>query len=153
MALHGKMVKFKLPYPNVRSPNSPNWSWYHVHDSQKLQKSLSPRCKQAQQWFDSLSGTTQTIWSNTSFDALYRSESLSLWCYCSLSSQCLVWNRGTKTPLNFDTYDNIFVQVVGSKYLRLYGKNETKHLYVLKNQKDALSYGKQGNISPLACYV
>jgi len=56
---------------------------------------------------------------------------------------------GTRTPLHFDSYDNLFVQVVGSKYVRLYEKTETSKLYVIKN--DDNNYAKQGNMSAVDC--
>ena len=54
---------------------------------------------------------------------------------------------GTRTPLHFDSYDNIFVQLVGAKYVRIYGAHETSRLYVSK--KD--SFGAQGNMSAVDC--
>ena len=32
---------------------------------------------------------------------------------------------GTKTPLHFDSYENVFVQIVGVKYVRIYPKSTT----------------------------
>ncbi|KAK5126101.1 hypothetical protein LTR85_011456 [Meristemomyces frigidus] len=37
--------------------------------------------------------------------------------------------KGTKTPLHTDPYHNIFCQVVGYKYIRLYPPSETPNLY------------------------
>ena len=54
---------------------------------------------------------------------------------------------GTRTPLHYDTYDNLLVQLVGAKYVRLYSKSSSPKLYVSKNQ----SYGGQGNMSDLDC--
>ena len=56
---------------------------------------------------------------------------------------------GTRTPCHFDSYDNLFVQIVGAKYVRLYNSNETDRLYVM-NQSDS-KYGKQGNMSAIDC--
>ena len=56
---------------------------------------------------------------------------------------------GTRTPLHYDSYDNLFVQIVGAKYIRLYHPRETSNLHVMK-QSDT-SYGKQGNISSVDC--
>lgn len=56
---------------------------------------------------------------------------------------------GTRTPLHFDSYDNLFVQVVGSKYIRLYDKSETSKLYVIKGNDN--SYSRQGNMSAVDC--
>ena len=54
---------------------------------------------------------------------------------------------GTRTPLHFDSYDNLFVQVAGAKYIRLYSPQDTPKLYVKKDG----SYGLQGNMSELDC--
>jgi len=54
---------------------------------------------------------------------------------------------GTRTPLHFDSYDNLLVQLVGAKYVRLYEKENTPQLYVRKDK----SYGGQGNMSELDC--
>ena len=60
-----------------------------------------------------------------------------------------VWigTGGTRTPLHFDTYDNLLVQVVGVKYVRLYAVVATPNLYMTKDS----SYGLQGNMSQLDC--
>jgi lysine-specific demethylase 8 len=60
-----------------------------------------------------------------------------------------VWigTGGTRTPLHFDSYDNLLVQLVGAKYVRLYGPGETPKLYVAKDK----SYGLQGNMSGVDC--
>ena len=36
---------------------------------------------------------------------------------------------GTVTACHFDTYDNLFAQVAGFKYIRLYAPSETPKLY------------------------
>jgi len=61
-----------------------------------------------------------------------------------------VWigTAGTRTPLHFDSLDNLFVQVAGCKYVRLYDAKETSKLYVMQND---VSYGKQGNMSSVDC--
>jgi len=56
---------------------------------------------------------------------------------------------GTRTPLHFDSYDNLLVQLVGAKYVRLYEKECSQQLYVNVN-KDS-SFGGQGNMSELDC--
>ncbi|KAL3918168.1 MAG: hypothetical protein SGILL_004366 [Bacillariaceae sp.] len=60
-----------------------------------------------------------------------------------------VWmgTGGTRTPLHFDSYDNLLVQIVGAKYVRLYAREHTPKLYVSTNK----SYGLQGNMSDLDC--
>ena len=54
---------------------------------------------------------------------------------------------GTRTPLHFDSYDNLFIQIVGVKYVRLYKTSETPKLYVSSKS----SYGLQGNMSEVDC--
>ena len=54
---------------------------------------------------------------------------------------------GTRTPLHFDSYSNIFVQLVGVKYIRIYSADETPRLYVSKRE----SFGLQGNMSDVDC--
>jgi len=63
-----------------------------------------------------------------------------------------VWigTGGTRTPLHFDSYDNLLVQIVGVKYIRLYHQRESKRLYVLQRSKIAL-HSKQGNMSQINC--
>jgi hypothetical protein len=56
---------------------------------------------------------------------------------------------GTRTPLHFDSYDNIFVQVVGAKYVRLYDYSEKNKLYVIRSND--VSYARQGNMSAVNC--
>ena len=56
---------------------------------------------------------------------------------------------GTRTPLHFDSYNNLFVQVVGCKYIRIYDQKETCNLYVIRG-RDA-SYARQGNMSAVDC--
>jgi lysine-specific demethylase 8 len=60
-----------------------------------------------------------------------------------------VWmgTGGTRTPLHFDSYDNLLVQLVGAKYVRLYDRDATPNLYVSQDK----SYGLQGNMSNLDC--
>ena len=57
---------------------------------------------------------------------------------------------GTRTPLHFDSYDNLFIQLVGCKYIRLYHPKETPKLYV---SSDKEGYGLQGNMSEVDCEV
>ena len=49
--------------------------------------------------------------------------------------------------MHYDSLDNLFVQISGTKYVRLYGAEETSKLYVTKNA----TYGKQGNMSSIDC--
>jgi hypothetical protein len=60
-----------------------------------------------------------------------------------------VWmgTGGTRTPLHFDSYDNLFVQLVGAKYVRLYPRDATPNLYVSTSG----TYGLQGNMSDVDC--
>lgn len=60
-----------------------------------------------------------------------------------------VGTGGTRTPCHFDSYDNLLVQIVGAKYVRLYESKETGNLYVMN--QSASNYGKQGNISTIDC--
>ena len=72
-------------------------------------------------------------------------------CGPSGPSHVNVWigTGGTRTPLHFDSYDNLLVQVVGSKIVRLYDMEETCNLYVLS--KGERSYANQGNMSAIDC--
>lgn len=54
---------------------------------------------------------------------------------------------GTRTPLHFDSYDNILVQIAGAKYVRVYASGETPKLYVTKNS----THASQGNMSSVDC--
>lgn len=54
---------------------------------------------------------------------------------------------GTRTPLHFDSYDNLLIQLVGAKYVRVYDPKETSRLYVSRDK----GYGLQGNMSELNC--
>ena len=54
----------------------------------------------------------------------------------------------TRTPLHYDSYDNLFVQIAGVKYVRIYDASESSKLYTLTN--DA-SVGVQRNMSELNC--
>jgi lysine-specific demethylase 8 len=60
-----------------------------------------------------------------------------------------IWmgSGGTRTPLHYDSYDNLLVQLVGSKYVRLYSSEDTPKLYGSTNR----SYGLQGNMSDVDC--
>ena len=61
-----------------------------------------------------------------------------------------VWmgTGGTRTPLHFDSYDNLLVQLVGAKYVRLYAPCCAPNLYV---NKEAGGFGSQGNMSEVDC--
>jgi lysine-specific demethylase 8 len=60
-----------------------------------------------------------------------------------------VWigSGGTRTPLHYDSFGNMFVQLVGVKYVRIYRRDETPKLYISK----ASSYAAQGNMSEINC--
>jgi Cupin-like domain len=71
--------------------------------------------------------------------------------------ETMMWvgTGGTRTPLHFDSYDNLFVQVVGCKYVRLYAPDQTPKLYVSHEESDdsllLAKLARQGNMSPLDC--
>ena len=58
-----------------------------------------------------------------------------------------VWigTDGTVTALHTDSYENLFLQVAGYKYVRLYPPSETRRLYVGGRQGE----GAQGNLSQI----
>ncbi len=56
---------------------------------------------------------------------------------------------GTRTPCHYDSYDNLLVQIVGAKYVRLYHSKYSGNLYVMKKSEN--NYSKQGNISAVDC--
>ena len=62
-----------------------------------------------------------------------------------------VWigTGGTRTPLHYDSYDNVLIQLVGIKYVRVYNINQSTKLPLLSDA----SYGKQGNMSSFNCEV
>ncbi len=71
-------------------------------------------------------------------------------CYESRPKHVNAWigTGGTRTPLHFDSYDNLLVQLVGCKYVRLYDKSETDKLYVIR---EGATYANQGNMSAVDC--
>jgi hypothetical protein len=62
-----------------------------------------------------------------------------------------VGTGGTRTPLHFDSYDNLLVQLVGVKYVRLYATEDTYKLPKLAVNVEASAFGLQGNMSSLNC--
>jgi len=64
----------------------------------------------------------------------------------------LVWigPRGTVSPLHTDPYDNVFAQIVGQKYVRLYSTSEDSRLYpfpeLLTNTSQVASDITQGAV-------
>lgn len=78
-------------------------------------------------------------------------EGLEMWpILCgegALIRNCWIGTAGTRTPLHYDAYDNLLVQIVGYKYVRLYDRSYSNRLYVSNDGK----YGLQGNISELDC--
>ena len=63
-------------------------------------------------------------------------------------SRVNVWfgSEGTVTPLHFDSYDNLLVQIVGHKYVRLYAPDQTEFLYASSSSEATMA---QQNISPV----
>jgi Cupin-like domain/SET domain len=64
-----------------------------------------------------------------------------------------VGTGGTRTPLHFDNYDNLLVQLVGVKYVRLYAVDATDELPRLSGSGECSSLGLQGNMSSLNCEI
>lgn len=61
-----------------------------------------------------------------------------------------VWmgTGGTRTPLHYDSYDNLLIQLVGYKYVRVYATSETDKLYVIRGDGGVSA---QGNMSAVNC--
>ena len=78
---------------------------------------------------------------------LYNSAPFSIFSLTKLLFIVFLCLLGTRTPLHFDSYDNLFVQLVGAKYVRLYDTDQTDKLYVSKDG----NYGLQGNMSKVNC--
>jgi len=61
----------------------------------------------------------------------------------------------TITPLHFDSYYNLFVQIQGFKYIRLYAADQTPFLYVISKESlttgSSSSIAAQGNLSQVVC--
>jgi hypothetical protein len=65
-----------------------------------------------------------------------------------------VWigTGGTRTPLHYDSYDNLLVQLVGVKYVRLYNRSETPKLSIATtSNKKSSAHALQGNMSDVDC--
>jgi hypothetical protein len=76
---------------------------------------------------------------------------------CAVSPlHCNIWmgTGGTRTPLHFDSYDNMLVQIVGYKYVRVYARDETEKLYVIRTVgacSNKCHVSAQGNMSAVNC--
>jgi len=76
-----------------------------------------------------------------------------LWCGKQGPSQIYLWigTGGTRTPLHYDSDNNLLVQLVGARYVRLYESSQSAKLYVNADRSSSSAYGGQGNMSPLNC--
>lgn len=63
-----------------------------------------------------------------------------------------VWmgTGGTRTPLHYDSYDNLLVQIVGYKYVRVYDTAESDKLYTIRGGCES-DVSAQGNMSAVNC--
>ena len=76
------------------------------------------------------------------------------WCNAGHFERCNIWlgTSGTITPCHFDSYDNIFGQIVGYKFVRMYLESDSKYLYksggnweTTRSWTDALNEDEDGN--------
>lgn len=73
--------------------------------------------------------------------------------YCAAAGErarvvnCWLGTADTCTPLHFDSYDNLLVQLAGCKLVRLLARSETPKLYV--SASGGVSVAAQGNVSPV----
>ena len=76
------------------------------------------------------------------------------WCNAGHFERCNIWlgTSGTITPCHFDSYDNIFGQIVGYKFVRMYLESDSKYLYksggnweTTRSWTDALNDDEDGN--------
>ena len=67
----------------------------------------------------------------------------------TITKNCWIGSADTVTELHCDSYDNLFVQVAGFKYIRLYSPKHARRLYV--GHRGTNGDGGQGNCSSLLC--